>query len=169
MFTVLFFDEQQSNINSVFASFDGGGCKTIYEGREVHGSDLYGWFDKHKSTLGMPIISRLGLWACELSSEENFVTFSYFVYLDGTAPDGLSYAGRNDPDFYGDTDSAFEDTVKDFGTDVKDFFHELWYGDSVGAIIFKVILGIIALVALVLIVFFFIKLIKILIRWIKGD
>lgn len=167
LFSVATFNEQQTDLNGIFAEYSSNGCKTVYESRKVKGSDLYKWFDRNKNNVGATSLSYVGIWGCELANSENHVAYSYFFYLDGTSD--LNYVANNGADSIDDTDSAFEDTVKDSGTDVKDFFHELWYGDSVGAIIFKVILGIIALIALVLIVFFFIKLIKILIRWIKGD
>lgn len=145
------FSEKATDINSLFSSYSGGGCRAFYEMKEFKGSELYKFCRKNPLffsvsgagvgaiaglIVGHPVIgAAVGAGAGALIqyvavSIEEFVSdagtyYTYFLFIDGTN-NGLNYTARNGAEDYFDDKSATEKAGEQLGNDIKNLLE----GDS---------------------------------------
>lgn len=112
-FSVAVFSEKVTDLNSYFAEYSAGGCKTVYQSQEVVGSDFYKFFGKI-NTLGSKIV----MGFAEIFNDENQTLHSYFFYLDGTT--NKSFMATNGADDYDDEDTAISNWWDDSTSWIKD-------------------------------------------------
>lgn len=127
-FSVAVFKERVTDLNYYFQDYSADGCKTVFESREVRGSDIYKFFDGNYFFMAL----------CEVFNDDNAIYYSYFFYLDGTSD--LSYLALNGADSADDTSSALENRVEDVLDDIKNFLDNTFGKGSLLGTIVRIVL-----------------------------
>lgn len=119
LFSVAVFSEQVSDLNYWFKNTTGDGQITMFSAKKTEGSAVYKFFDNLRTKdLLMSVAGHVGMALCEILNDENQMLHSYYLYLDGTNPNG-AYVSNGGADDAFDDDTAIENKGEDIVEDIK--------------------------------------------------